>query len=184
MRKDLGPQSLVYPEQVLIIATYNKDGSANAMNAAWGGLSDTNEILISVSKHLTTENIKKRKAYTVSFGTKEYAKECDYVGIVSGNKVKNKFEKTKWHTIKSDYVDAPIIEELPVTLECKLKKYDEKNGYLFGTIVNVSVDKSVMTKGKVDFKKFHPIMFDGLNHTYREIGDKVADAFKVGKKIK
>lgn len=183
MRKNLGPKSLICPEPVLIIATYNEDGSANAMNAAWGGVSDYNEIIISVSKHKTTENIKKTKAFTVSFATKEQVVSCDYVGIVTGNKVKDKLNKAKWHISKSENVNAPLIDELPVALECKLKKYDEKAGHLIGTIVNVSVDSSVLTRGKVDYKKFHPIIFDGLNNTYMSLGDKVANAFSIGKKL-
>ena len=183
MRKDLGPKSLVYPEPVLIIGTYNDDNSANAMNAAWGGVSDTNEIMICLAKHRTTDNILKRKAFTVSFADEEHVAECDYVGLVSGNEVPNKLEKVKFHTTKSSIIDAPLIDELPVALECELISYDDSTGHLFGSIKNVSVDEKIMTDGKVDLSKYHPVMFDGLNHEYRRIGDKVADAFKIGKTI-
>jgi len=184
MRKHLGPQSLVYPEPVLIIGTYNEDKTGNAMNAAWGGVSDYNQIFICLANHKTTDNIMRTKAFTVSFATKEYVKESDYLGLVSGNKVKNKLEKVNFHIKKAKHVNAPIIEELPVALECKLISYDEQTGYLFGDIVDVSVDPKVMTKGKVDLNKFVPIMYDGLNHNYHEIGKKVGTAYKDGKAFK
>ncbi|MBQ0036442.1 MAG: flavin reductase family protein [Firmicutes bacterium] len=184
MRVDFGPKSLVYPEPVLIIATYNDDGTANAMNAAWGGVSDTNEIHICLSKHKTTNNILKRKEFTVSFADKEHIAACDYVGLVSGNEVPNKLEKANLHTVKASKVDAPIIAELPVAIECKLISYDENTGHLYASIVNVSVDDSVLTDNKVDLNKYHPVIFDDFNHEYRLIADKVADAFKVGMTIK
>jgi len=179
MRKNFGPKSLCYPEPVLIVATYNDDGTANAMNAAWGGVSDTNEIGVCLAKHKTTHNIKNRKAFTIGFGTKETVAACDYVGLVSGNDVPDKLERCNFHTNKAEFVDAPIIDELPVAIECEFINYDE-SGHLFGKIINVSVDESVLTEGKVDLNKFKPIMFDGMNHNYHEIGEFVAKAFDVG----
>lgn len=184
MRKDLGPKSLVYPEPVLIIATYNNDGTVNAMNAAWGGVSDTNEIMICLGKHRTTDNIKKRKFFTVSFADVEHITGCDYVGLVSGNDVEDKFEKAGFHASKASKIDAPIIDELPVALECELISYDEKTGHLFASIKNVSVDEKVMTDGKVDLNKYHPVIYEGLNLEYYKLGEKIADAFKIGKTIK
>lgn len=185
MRRNLTPNSAFYPEPVCIIATYDSKGNPNAMNAAWGGISDTNEIGLCLSaNHLTTKNILKNKCFTVSCGTKDTCIACDYVGMVSGNKVKNKLEKCGFNTIKAAKVNAPIIEELPFALECELKSYDKKTGHLFAKIVNISVDSKVMTRGKVDIKKLQPIIFDGMNHTYNIIGEKIADAFKVYKKIK
>lgn len=183
MRKDLGPKSFISPMPVLIIATYNEDGTANAMNAAWGGVSDTNEIMICLSKHKTTTNILRNKEFTVSFATKEHIAECDYVGLVSGNDVSNKLEKANLHTTKASKVNAPIIDELPVAIECKLKSYDDLTGHLFASIENVSVDETVMTNNKVDFNKFHPVIFEDLNHEYLEFGNKVGDAFQIGKTI-
>ena len=184
MRKDLGPKPLVYPEPVLIIATYNDDGTVNAMNAAWGGVSDTNEIMICLGEHRTTDNIKKRKFFTVSFADAEHVVGCDYVGLVSGNNVENKFEKAGFHASKASLIDAPIIDELPVALECELISYDEETGHLFASIKNVSIDESIMSDGQVDFSKYHPIIYEGLNHGYYKFGDKVADAFQIGKTIK
>ena len=184
MRKNFGSKPLVFPQPVLIIATYNDDGSVNAMNAAWGGISDDKEIGICLSSHRTTSNILKRKAFTVSMGTKEYVTECDYVGIVSANTNDKKFEKTGFHTIKSEFVDAPIIEELKLAIECELTSYDEETGHLFGKVINTSVDDSVLTDGKIDMNKYHPIIFEGTSANYHEFGDVVAKAFSVGKNIK
>ena len=184
MRKNLGPKSFISPMPVLIIGTYNEDGTANAMNAAWGGVSDTNEIMICLSKHRTTTNILRNKEFTVSFATKEYIDVCDYVGLVSGNDVPNKLEKANLHTSKADKVNAPLIDELPVAIECKLKSYDDKTGHLFASIENVSIDESVMTDDKLDYNKYHPVIFEDMNHSYLEFGNKIADAFKIGKTIK
>ncbi len=179
MRIDLGPKSLVYPEPVLVIGTYNDDDTCNAMTAAWGGVSDTNEIMICLSEsHRTTKNILKRKDFTVAFATAEKHNECDYVGMVSGNDEKEKVEKCGFTSAKASKVDAPLFNELPVALECRLKSYDKDTGHLFADILNVSVDEGVTSDGKVDLEKFHPIIYDGLNHTYNKIGEKVGEAYK------
>ena len=109
---------------------------------------------------------------------------CDYVGIVSGNDVPDKLAKAGFHTVKSDFVDAPVIAELPMTLECRLISFDEKTGCTVGEIVNVSADESILTEGKIDPAKLRPIIFDPVNHTYLELGDKAGDAFKDGLKLK
>ena len=114
MRRNFGAKPILYPEPVLIIAAYGEDGTPNAMNAAWGGLSEEAEISMCLSpEHKTVENILKRKAFTVSVGTADTVVPCDYVGIVSGNKVADKFEKADFHAVKSEFVDAPLIQELP-----------------------------------------------------------------------
>lgn len=185
MRKNLGPSNTFYPEPVCIIATYDEKGNPNAMNAAWGGISDTHEIGLCLSAgHKTTKNILKNKAFTVSCGTKSTYIACDYVGMVSGLKEKDKLSKCGFTTAKAAKVNAPIINELPFALECELISYDKKTGHMFGKIVNTSVDSKVMTRGKVDINKLEPIMFDGLNHTYHVIGEKVGKAFNDYKKIK
>lgn len=186
MRKNFGPKPMVYPMPVFIIATYNEDGTANAMNAAWGGISEENEISICVSDdHKTTENLLKRKAFTVSMATADYVAECDYVGIVSGNKVPNKLEKAGLTTTKSEYVDAPIICELPMAVECKLKRYDAESCRLVGEIINVCVDERVLNeKGSIDISKLNPITYDPANHNYIALGEIVGKAFFDGKKIK
>lgn len=181
-RKNFGPKPLLYPMPVLIIGTYNEDGTANAMNAAWGMISDFNEISISLSEHKTTENLRNRKAFTVSVATEDQVVACDYVGIASGKTTPNKFEKAGFHALRSEFVDAPIIEELPLTLECKVKSFED--GILTGEIVNISVDESILNGDKIDPKKLKPISFDPSNNNYLSLGEIVGEAFKDGFKIK
>lgn len=170
---------------VLIIGTYDENGTSNAMNAAWGGIYDTNQVMVCLADdHKTTENIKKTGAFTVSFATAKTVAPCDYVGIVSANDVPDKFAKAGFHAIKSECVNAPIIEELPMTMECKLMKFNE-DGICIGEIVNVSADESILDEnGKVDAKKLDPIIYDSVTHAYWNFGEKVGQAFSDGKKIK
>ncbi len=185
MRKNFGVKPMVYPMPVFIIGTYGKNGVANAMNAAWGGISEENEISICISAdHKTTENILERCAFTVSMATAEYATECDYVGIESGTMVENKLEICGFHTEKSDFVDAPVIKELPMTVECNLKSYDPETCRLVGEIVNISADESVLTDGRIDPGKLHPIIYDASNHNYHIMGEPIAKAFSAGLKYK
>ena len=185
MRKNLGAKAILYPMPVLIIGTYDEDGMANAMNAAWGGISEETEISICVDdSHKTAENVVKAGAFTVSVADKNNLIPADYVGIVSGNKEKNKIEKSGWTPAKSEYVNAPLFAELPFTLECKLKSYDKESCRLVGEIVNISVDESILTEGKIDLDKFAPITYDPVGHTYRTIGEIVGRAFSDGKSLK
>ena len=184
MKKDLGVRTVMFPMPVLIIATYNSDGTADAMNAAWGGIHDTNQIGICIApEHKTAENILQRKAFTVSMADAAHVAACDYVGIVSGNKEKNKVSKAGFTVTKSQKVDAPVINELGLCLECELVSYDVKTGCLVGNIVNVCADESVMTDGKIDPDKLEPVTFDPENHTYRKLGQIVGKAFSDGKSI-
>ena len=171
---------------VYIIGTYNADGTPNAMNAAWGGISEEKEISICVdSAHKTAENILARKAFTVSMATAKYVTACDYVGVVSGNKEPDKFAKAGFHATRSEFVDAPLIDELPMAVECKLISYDSESCRLVGEIVNVSADESVLNEdGKVDPAKLQPITYDPMNHHYLVLGEKVGRAFKDGLALK
>ena len=182
MRKNFGPKPACYPMPVYIIGTYGADGTPNAMNAAWGGISEENQITICISAgHKTTANILSRKAFTVSMATADYVTACDYVGIVSGNKVPDKFARAGFHASKSEFVDAPLIEELPMAVECKLISYNPETCCLIGEIVNVSADESVLNEtGKVDPRKLKPITFDPMNNAYLVLGEKVGNAFKDG----
>ena len=186
MRKNFGAKPMCYPMPVFIIGTYGIDGTPDAMNAAWGGISEEQEISICVSEdHKTTENILARKAFTVSMATAKYMKECDYLGIVSGNKVPDKFHKAGFHATKSEFVDAPIIDELPMALECELISYDPETCRLVGKIVNVSADESVLGEnGKVDVSKLQPITYDPMNHHYLALGEIVGQAFHDGLALK
>ncbi len=185
MRKNFGVQAMVYPMPVFIVAAYGENGVPNAMNAAWGGISEENEISICISAgHKTTKNLLKKGAFTVSMATADYVAECDYVGIASGNKTENKLEVCGFHTERAEFVDAPIIKELPMAVECKLKSYDEKTCRLVGEIVNVCADESVLTDGKIDPVKLRPITYDPACHGYYVLGEKVGTAFSDGKKFK
>lgn len=185
MRKNFGAKTWLYPMPVLIVGTYDEEGTPNAMNAAWGGIYDTDQVMVCLAHdHKTTDNIKKTGAFTLSFATVNTVAPCDYVGIVSANDVPDKFSRAGFHAIPSEYVNAPIIEQLPMTVECKLIKFNE-DGICVGEIVNVSADESVLDEsGKVDAKKLAPISYDSVTHAYWGLGEKVGQAFFDGKKIK
>ena len=184
MRKNFGAKSWLFPMPVLIVGSYDEMGVPNAMNAAWGGIYDTNLVMVCLAdEHKTTENIKKNGAFTLSFATTSKVAACDYVGIVSANDEPKKMEKAGFHTQKSEFVNAPIIDELPVAVECKLLKFNE-DGICIGEIVNISADESVLDcDGKIDAKKLDPIIYDGVSHAYWSFGQKVGQAFSDGKKI-
>ena len=186
MRKNFGAKPMCYPMPVYIIATYGADGTPNAMNAAWGGISEDTEISICVSAgHKTTKNILERKAFTVSMATADYVAACDYVGIVSGNKEPDKFAKAGFHATASEFVDAPLIDELPMALECRLISYDPETCRLVGEIVNVSADESILDEnGKVDAAKLRPTTYDPMNHHYLVLGQQVGQAFHDGLTLK
>lgn len=186
MRKNFGAKPLSYPQPVFIIAAYDENGTPNAMNAAWGGISEIHEISMCLSAgHKTVKNILKRGAFTVSMAEAPHVAQCDYVGIVSGNSVADKFARAGFHATKSEFVDAPLIDELSVALECKLIDYNPETCILRGEIVNVSVDERVLDEnGKVDAAKVEPIIFDPFNNEYLKIGEKVGNAFSEGNKLK
>lgn len=186
MRKDFGAKPLSYPQPVYMIATYDEDGNPDIMNAAWGGISYDDEISLCISAdHKTTANILKKKAFTISMADVEHMAACDYVGIVSGNTVKDKFVKAGFHAIKAEHVDAPLVAELAVAMECELISYDAETCRLVGKIVNVTVDEKVLdANGNVDVSKVSPITFDPFNHTYIALGAVVGKAFYDGKALK
>lgn len=185
MKKNFGKETFLYPMPVLIVATYAEDGTPDAMNAAWGGIHDTNQIGICLSPdHKTVANMLKKKAFTVCIADEAHVAECDYVGIVSANDVPDKLSKAKFTVTKSAFVDAPVINELPMCLECELVSFDEKTGCTVGNIINVSAEESVLTDGKIDPSKVKPITFDPVNHTYVGLGAAVGNAFSDGEKIK
>ena len=178
-----GSKSVITPEGVFIIGTYDENGIPNAMNAAWGMQSDMGEITLMLARHKTTENIEKTGAFTVAFGTVDTVLISDSFGVETGKKV-NKIEKAGCHTHKSAHVNAPIIEEYPLTLECKVKSWDTETGYLIGEIVASQADESILTDGKVDLGKLKPIIFDPSFNVYRTVGEAVGNAFRDGMKLK
>lgn len=186
MRKNFGSKPWCYPQPVFIIATYDENGAPNAMNAAWGGISENDELSICVgANHKTTENLLARKAFTVSMADEAHVVACDYVGIVSGKKEPDKFAKAGFTAIKSEFVDAPLIAELPMAVECEMLSYDKETCRLVGKIVNISIDERVLTADdKVDVAKLAPIIFDSVNHTYLKVGEKVGQAFHDGAALK
>ena len=155
------------------------------MNAAWGGISEENEMSMCIADdHKTAKNAVERGAFTVSMGTEDTIAACDYVGIVSGNKEKDKFAKAGFHAIASGFVDAPLIAELPMAVECRLKIYDPETCRMVGEVVNVCAEESILTDGKIDPAKLRPIVFDGVHHSYHALGEKVGKAFSDGLKLK
>lgn len=184
MRKDLGVKTYLYPQPVMIIATYDKDGKPNAMNAAWGGIADYDKIIVCLANHKTTDNIAINNDFTISIGDAKHVAECDYVGIVSQNDEPNKMEKANFSVTKAEHVNAPIINELPLCIECKLIKILEDELYL-GKIINVNADDAILDEnGKVSLEKFIPISYDPSTHGYYKVQGRVGNAFSDGNKLK
>ena len=178
-------KGFITPHPVLIIGTYDETGSADAMNAAWGGQVGGNQISISLSSHRTTDNIKLNKELTVAFATKDTVEACDYVGMVSQNKVPDKLGKCGFTVTKSDKVNAPVIDQLPVTMECRVIDLQEEFGEtrVVAEIVGMKAEESVLTDGKVDLGKLQPVVFDTVALCYREVGASVGGAWSAGKKF-
>ena len=186
MRKNFGAKPWTYPQPVFILASYGADGTPDAMNAAWGGLSEENELTCCISaEHQTTKNILARGAFTVSMADEEHLTACDYVGIVSGADVPDKLQKAGLHTTPSQTVDAPLIDELPMALECRLISYDADTCRLVGEIVNICADERILDEnGQIDPDKLRPIIFDPVHHTYRSLGPVVGRAFHDGNALR
>lgn len=181
-RKSFGAKPLSYPQPVWIIGTYDENGVPDAMNAAWGGISEEREVAVCLSpEHKTCKNFAVTGAFTVSMADEGHVAGCDYVGIVSGNDTPDKFARAGFTAVKSELVNAPIINELAVCLECRVLSYDPETCILRGEIVNVSVDESALTEdGQVDIRKAAPICVDPFNGTYHAIGKAVGRAWGSG----
>ena len=185
MRKNFGSKTWLYPMPVFIVAAYDAEGNANAMTAAWGGIYTDDKIGICLSEgHKTTKNILETKAFTVSIATVSQITPCDYIGIVSGNKVADKLTRAGFHAVKAEYVNAPLIEELPMAVECEFVSYEEESNFLVGRIVNVSADESILTNGNIDPAKLQPVTYDPVNHNYMTLGAVAGKAFSEGKALK
>ena len=181
-RKNFGAKPYSYPQPVWIIATYDENGRPDAMNAAWGGISEENEISVCLSPgHKTCKNFALTGAFTISIADADHVAACDYVGMASGNKTPDKFQKAGFTAVKSEFVNAPVICELAICLECRVKEYNTDTCILKGEIVNVSVDESALTDGKVDVSKVKPIAFDPFNNVYHVLGDEVGKAWGAGR---
>ena len=191
MNKNLGAIGLVTPLPVLIIATYDESGTPNAMNVAWGGQCGPKHVVMNLSMtmgHKTNDNLKLKQAFTVSYADAKHVAAADYVGIASGKKVSDKLERCGLTTRKSEFVDAPVINEFPLTAECKVVEMQETAlGELrvVGEIVNVVADESILDeKGKVNLGKLQPIIFDSAENLYRVVGESVGGAWKIGTQFK
>ena len=181
-RKNIGAKPYIMPMPVLMLSAYDENEKPCAMLAVWGGISNEKEVTITVaSERHTLKGILARQAFVVSMGDVEHATACDYLGITKGEKVPDKFEKSGLHATKSDFVDAPLIDELPFAVECRVKSYDPETWRLVGEIVNVSLDERILGEnGKVSFDKFHPLAFDWMSKIYLSLGEKVGNAYKDG----
>lgn len=186
MKKNLKAKAYIYPLPVLIIGTYDENGNPDAMNAAWGMVSDVSQVSICLSAgHKTVKNLLKTKEFTVAIADKDNVIPADYVGIVSANDVPDKIKNTKWHVTKSNIINAPIFEELPLVLECKLVSYDFDSEICVGEVLNVSADESILDEnGVIDLSKFQPIAYDCGTHGYYTLGKRVGHAFFDGKQLK
>ena len=181
MRKNFERKLQFFPLPVLIIGTFDKKGNPNAMNAAWGGQSDTFEISICLADHKTTDNLKETGCFTVAFATEDTLVESDYFGIASGRKV-DKIKKAGFEYEKGQFVNAPIFSAYPVTLECKVKSFEGER--LVGEVVNLSVDDDYLdNEGNIDYDKCKFISYEPIKHTYRRLGSIAGFAFKDGKKL-
>ena len=186
--KSLGQKSWMLPQPVLIIGTYNDDGTPNAMNAAWGGQWDAGEIVISMGAHATTENLNRCGDFTVAFATRETMVAADFVGIVSAKNDPQKMQKTGWTAMESAHVNAPVFAEFPMTMECRIRRKideSEEGYYIVAEIVNILVNETYLAQdGKPDVEKMQLITYDPIHHAYIGLGERVGNAFSDGKQLK
>lgn len=187
MRTKINITEGIFPMPVLMIATYNEDGSVNVMNAAWGTMQTRGNVALNLGEgHKTVKNIKERGAFTVSIADEAHMVEADYFGVESGNDVADKFERSGMTATKSENVDAPVINEFPLCLECEFIEYQD-NEYgcgVIGKVVNVTADESVMVDGKLDMSLVNAIAFDPYTHGYYKVAERVGEAFRDGLKLK
>lgn len=187
MRNKINVTEGIFPMPVLMVATYNDDGTVNVMNAAWGTMVERDIIALNLTEtHKTVQNIKARGAFTVSIADADHVVEADYFGVASGNKVADKLVKVGLTATKADAVDAPVIDQFPICLECEFIEYqgDEYGLGVIGKVVNVTADESVMVDGKVDVTRVNAIAFDPYTHGYYKVTERVGEAFSDGAKIK
>ncbi len=187
MKKDLGVKPYLFPMPVLMIATYGTGDTVDVMNMAWGGICASNMVALNIDEdHKTAKNIKERGAFTLSIADIDHIQESDFFGIATGNKMEDKFERTGMHAIRSDKVDAPIVTEYPLTMECKVVELQQTvYGFrVLGEIVNVLAEETVLDeRGKVDPRKLNAFVFDQFQNGYYAIGEKVGQAWNSGKAL-
>ena len=187
MKKEIKTTEAIFPMPVLLISTFNEDGTVDVMNAAWGTMLDRNRVALNLTEtHKTVQNIKERKGFVVHIVDAKHVVEADYFGVVSGNQEKDKFEKSGLSYTKSELVDAPIINELPIALECEFIEYqsDDTGLGVIGKVVRTSVEEANLKDDKVDIDSVEAISFDPYTHGYYKVSGRVGDAFKDGMKLK
>ena len=183
MKKEIKTTEAIFPMPVLMISTFNEDGSVDVMNAAWGTMLNRTTVGLNITKsHKTVENIMNKKGFVVHIADANHVVEADYFGMVSGNKDKDKFAKSKMTFVKSDLVDAPIINEFPIAMECEFIEYQdgETGGGVIGRVLRTSVEEDKLKDDKVDVEALEAISFDPYTHGYYKVTDRVGDAFKDG----
>ena len=187
MKKDLGKQPALFPMPVLMVAAYDADGTVQVMNAAWGMICDMDKIALFIDEeHATSKAIRQTKAFTVRLADKDHMDVADYYGIATGNKMPDKFKKSGYHAQKSAYVNAPIITEFPVAMECELAEITETENLhaVVGRIVNVSAEEKALSEnGKIDPMKLNALIFDQFQNGYYVATEKVGRAWNAGKEI-
>ena len=184
MKKNLGAVQAVYPMPVLMVAAYDGNGKVNVMNAAWGMICNEDRIALFIDEeHKTTQNLLKTKAFTVSIADRAHMDVADFFGIASGNRMRDKLERTGYTAVKSGFVNAPIIDEFPVVMECELAEVVETESFycIVGRIVNTAAEESVLSEnGKVDPARLHALIFDQFQHGYYVSGERVGKAWNAG----
>ena len=184
MKKNLGIVQAVYPMPVLMVAAYDENGKVNVMNAAWGMICNSDRIALFIDEdHRTTQNLLKTRAFTVALADRAHMDVADFFGIATGNKMDDKFERTGYHAVKSEFVNAPIIEEFPVVMECELAEVTSTDSFyaIVGRIVNTAAEESVLSgNGKVDPAKLDALIFDQFQHGYYVSGERVGKAWNAG----
>ncbi len=187
MKKNLGAKPLIYPQPVLIVTTYGEDGTPDAMNVAYGGIVNSNRLQINIGvRHKTSDNIKAKQEFCVGIADVDNLVPADYVGIVSGHDVADKLAKTGWHLTMSETVDAPVVDELPITMECRVEEINQYDQTLriVAEILNVVADDMVIdADGNVDAEKVHAITYDASKHAYLQLGEKAGQAFSDGNRL-
>lgn len=184
MKKNLGVIPAVYPMPVLMVAAYDENGTVNVMNAAWGMICAMDKIALFIDEdHKTTQNLLKSKAFTVALADQAHMDVADFFGIATGNKMEDKFERTGYHAVKSEFVNAPVIEEFPVVMECELAEVVQTESMyaIVGKIINVAAEEAVLSeKDKVDPAKLNALIFDQFQHGYYTSGEQVGKAWNAG----
>ena len=187
MRKQLPLTEGIFPMPVLMVATYNEDGTVNVMNAAWGTMQERDTVALNLTEtHKTVQNIKARGAFTVSIADAAHVVEADYFGVASGNQTPDKFANSGLTATRSPVVDAPIIHEFHLCLECRFLEY-QTNEYgcgVIGKVVRITADESVMEGDKVDISRVNAIAFDPYTHGYYRVAERVGEAFRDGLRLK